>query len=86
MKNIKNFRSFNESINESIALEYLEEIYDRGGLSSDAYDMVRMEDEDYLKEFDKIGDEYEIRKKVLKYLDTVGAISSDVYDIEMENL
>jgi hypothetical protein len=88
MKNIKNFKSFNESklIKESIALDYLEELYHIGGLSSDAYDVVKHEDSDYLKSFDKLENPSEIKKKVLDHLNDVGAISSDVYDIEMENI
>lgn len=88
MKNIKNFKSFNESklIKESIALDYLEKLYDIGGLSSDAYDIVKYEDSEYLKSFDKLENPSEIKKKVLDHLDNVGAISSDVYDIEMENI
>jgi hypothetical protein len=56
MKNIKNFKSFNESkfIKESIALDYLEELYHIGGLSSDAYDVVKHEDSDYLNSFDEL--------------------------------
>jgi hypothetical protein len=85
MKNIKSFNSFNESrVNESIALDYLEEIYNRGAISSDAYDLVSMEEGDYLYSLE--GDEVEVKKEVLDLLNDIGAISTDAYQLEMENL
>lgn len=75
-----------EGISESIALDYLEHLYDIGGLSSDAYDITLAEDSDRLKSFDSMENSKKIKKRVLKYLNSTGAISSDVYDLEMENL
>lgn len=75
-----------EGISESIALDYLEHLYDIGGLSSDAYDITLAEDSDRLKSFDKLENAKMIRKKVLRHLNSTGAISGDVYDLEMENL
>jgi hypothetical protein len=83
---MKYLKKFNESFNESIALEYLKDLYHIGGISSDAYDMVKHEDEDYLMGFDDIGNSSEIKKKVLDHLNDVGAISTDVYELEMENV
>jgi hypothetical protein len=83
---MKYLKKFNESFNESIALEYLKDLYHIGGISSDAYDMVKYEDEDYLMSFDDIGNSSEIKKKVLDHLNHVGAISTDVYELEMENI
>jgi hypothetical protein len=80
MKNIKNFKKFNESI----SLDYLEEIYHRGAISSDVYDLVLHEDGDYLDSLE--GDEREVKKKVLKLLNGVGGISTDAYYLEMENI
>jgi hypothetical protein len=68
------------SLNESIAIDYLDELYDKGAISSDVYDMVRHEDD--LSIFDKVGNDKEIRIKVLNHLDDVGGISSDVSQME----
>jgi hypothetical protein len=83
---MKYLKKFNESFNESIALDYLKRLYQIGGISSDVYDMVKHEDEDHLISFDEIGDSSKIKKKVLKHLNNVGAISTDVYELEMENI
>jgi ribosomal protein S20 len=68
------------SFNESIAIDYLDELYDKGAISSDVYDMVRHEDD--LSIFDKVGNDKEIRIKVLNHLDDAGGISSDVSQME----
>ena len=83
---MKHLKRFNESFNESIALDYLKDLYHIGGISSDAYDLVKHEDEDYLMSFDKLGDTSKIKKEVLNHLNNVGAISTDVYELEMENI
>lgn len=83
---MKHIKRFNESFNESIALDYLKDLYHIGGISSDAYDLVKHEDEDYLISFDKLGDISKIKKEVLNHLSDVGAISTDVYELEMENI
>lgn len=83
---MKYLKRFNESFNESIALDYLKDLYHIGGISSDAYDLVKHEDEDYLISFDKLGDISKIKKEVLNHLSDVGAISTDVYELEMENI
>lgn len=72
--------------NESKSLNYLKHLYQIGGISSDAYDIVKHEDEDYLVSIDKLGDTSEIKKEVLNHLNNVGAISTDVYELEMENI
>jgi ribosomal protein S20 len=76
-----NTKSLSENpFNESVALDYLDELYDKGAISSDVYDMVRHEDD--LSLFDKVGMDKEIRIKVLNHLDDMGGISSDVSEME----
>lgn len=79
MKYLKRF-------NESTSLDYLKDLYHNGGISSDAYDLVKHEDEDYLMSFDKLGDISKIKKEVLNHLSDVGAISTDVYKLEMAKI
>jgi|LakMenEpi03Aug12_release.lakeMendotaPanAssembly.Ray.scaffolds.fasta_scaffold1905933_1 hypothetical protein len=79
MKYLKRF-------NESTSLDYLKDLYHNGGISSDAYDLVKHEDEDYLMSFDKLGDISKIKKEVLNHLSDVGAISTDVYKLEMSKI
>jgi hypothetical protein len=77
MKYLKRF-------NESTSLDYLKDLYHNGGISSDAYNLVKHEDD--LISFDKLCDISKIKKGVLNYLSDVGAISTDVYQLEMENI
>ena len=81
---IRSLKSNESKINESIALDYLKNIYQIGAISSDVYDLVLHEDGDYLDSLK--GDERDVKKKVLKLLDDVGGISTDAYRLEMENL
>jgi hypothetical protein len=79
MKHLKRF-------NESVALNYMKELYNDGGMSTDVYQTVLSEDTDKLTEFDKLEDKSKIKRKVLELLDDIGGISSDVYSMELENL
>lgn len=83
---MKHLKKFNESFNKSTSLDYLKDLYHIGGISSDAYDLVKHEDEDYLMSFDKLVDTSKIKKEVLNHLNNVGAISTDVYELEMKNI
>lgn len=79
-------KKFDEFKN-SIALKYLKELYDIGGISTDVYEITLYEDKDNILSFDELGNEREIKKKVLNYLyKDVGGISTDVYDMEIGNI
>jgi len=82
MKYLKTFNERISSINESVAEEYLEELYHKGAISSDVYEITK--DEEDLSVFK--GTDNEIKKKLLKHLNYVGGISSDVYQMELEEL
>jgi len=79
MKHIKKF-------NESVALDYMEELYSDGGMSTDVYQTVLAEDRDTLAKFDNLEDKNEIKRKVLGFLQDLGGISDDVYFMELDNL
>lgn len=80
---MKYLKKFNERIlNESVAEEYLDELYHKGAISSDVYDITK--DEEDLSAFK--GTDNEIKKKLLKHLNYVGGISSHVYEMELEEL
>ena len=67
---------------ESIAEDYLEDLYDRGAISSDVYHITRDEEDlSSLKGSDK-----QIKMKVLSLLNDSGGISTDVYGEEIEQL
>ena len=70
------------SIKESIADDYLKELYHKGAISSDVYDITKEEED--LSIF--TGTDTQIKKKLLKHLNYVGGISSDVYSMELEEL
>jgi hypothetical protein len=69
-------------LGESVAEDYLDELYHKGGISSDVYDITREEED--LSAFK--GTDKEIKKSLLKHLNYIGGISSDVYQIELEEL
>jgi hypothetical protein len=68
-------------LGESVAEDYLEELYHKGAISTDVFDITREEDLSILKGTDK-----QIKTKVLKMLDYSGGISSDAYQMELEEL
>ena len=69
-------------LGESIAEDYLDELYHKGAISSDVYEITREEED--LSGFK--GTDSEIKNKLLKHLNYVGGISSDVYQMELEEL
>lgn len=69
-------------LGESVAEDYLDELYHKGGISSDVYDITREEED--LSTFK--GTDKEIKKSLLKHLNYIGGISSDVYQMELEEL
>ena len=69
-------------LGESVAEDYLEELYDKGAISTDVFDITREEEDlSTLKGTDK-----QIKTKVLKMLNYSGGISTDVYQMELEEL
>ena len=76
MKYIKEFKNYHQ-IKESVGEDYLEELYDRGAISTDVYDLIKFEED--LSSF-------ETKKDLLHHLNNVGGISSDVYDMELSQL
>lgn len=69
-------------LGESVAEDYLEELYDKGAISSDVYDITREEEDlSSLKGSDK-----QIKMKVLRLLNDSGGISTDAYGEEIEQL
>ena len=86
---IKNFKSFNESNSENInvAVEYYKSLYKIGCISSDVHDQCLPDIEDIGTEGNTNGlTEIEIKVEVLNFLNDVGGISSDVYEMEMDEL
>lgn len=71
---------------ESISLEYLEELYDKGAISSDVYDIIKLEDANKLERINNLGDERRIKLKVLDLLNDLGGISSDALDMERDSI
>jgi hypothetical protein len=69
-------------LGESVAEDYLKELYHKGAISSDVYDITKEEED--LSIF--TGTDTQIKKKLLKHLNYVGGISSDVYSMELEEL
>jgi hypothetical protein len=69
-------------LGESVAEDFLEELYHKGAISSDVYDITKEEED--LSIF--TGTDTQIKKKLLKHLNYVGGISSDVYSMELEEL
>lgn len=69
-------------LGESIAEDYLDELYHKGAISSDVYQITREEEDLYAFK----GTDSEIKNKLLKHLNYVGGISSDVYQMELEEL
>jgi len=82
-KSKKEFLIFFEN---SIAFNYLKELYSNGVISTDIYDTILYEDEEKLKLFDNIKDERKIKIKILDYIMNLGGISTDAYDMELNEL
>lgn len=71
---------------KSIAKQYLKDLYDIGAISTDVYEITLQEDVNTLLSFDNIGNEVDIKNRVIDYLYDIGGVSTDVYYIEKENL